>query len=395
MKPRHALYLLAAATALLPISCGLSNTVTIQGTGATFPAPLYKRWFLEYYKSHPDVETNYQAIGSGAGVNQFETVSSINFGASDDPLSAKKLQELSEALKVEVRQAPMTGGAVALCYNLPGDLDLKLSPRTYVGMALGEIKLWDDDAIKADNPGVNLPHMHIKFIRRAEGSGTTAVFTGHLATVDDRWKKKADRKPDSLDYDAPDGPGVGKTVKWRTGVGGKGNSGVAALIQQTPGAFGYIEAGYAEIVGLKAAAVKNKAGEFVLPSEENTRAALREFKLNPKTLGPAEQFFYFGPAFSSAVGLTAKAPAEKFNPKGKDAYPISTFTWIIFRTEYDDPRLAQTLKAVLLYCLDDSEKGGQRLCGELGYVALPDDVREASRKAVQTIKTPKEGRADD
>jgi phosphate transport system substrate-binding protein len=374
MKPRHALYLLAAIAALLPISCGLSDTVTIQGAGATFPAPLYKRWFLEYYKAHPGVETNYQAIGSGAGINQFETVASINFGASDDPLSAKKLQELSEALKVEVRQAPMTGGAVALCYNLPGNPDLKLSPRTYVGMALGEIKRWDDAAIKADNPGVNLPNMSIKFIRRAEGSGTTAVFTGHLATVDDRWKKKADRKPDSPDYDAPDGPGVGKTVQWPTGVGGKGNSGVAALIQQTPGAFGYIEAGYAEIVGLKAASIKNKAGYFVPPAEKNAVAALSEFKLDPKTLGPAE---------------------KSFNPKEKDAYPISTFTWIVFRTEYDDPRLASALKGVLLYGLDDGPNGGQQLCGELGYVALPDDVREASRKAVETIKTPKEERADD
>src|SRR5262249_5655623 len=144
--------------------------------------------------------------------------------------------------------------AVALCYNLPGDPDLKLPRKVYVGMALGEIKYWDDEAIQQANPGMALPHQHIVFIRRAESSGTTFVFTTHLNAIDDRWKKENG------------GPGASKTPQWKVGIGGKGNAGVAALIAQTPGAFGYLEAGYAELIGLKMAKLQNHAGSFVEPT---------------------------------------------------------------------------------------------------------------------------------
>jgi phosphate transport system substrate-binding protein len=353
MKLRQMVLLLLAGCALVPLSCGPSDTITIQSAGATFPAPLYQRWFLEYYKAHPNVRVNYQAIGSGAGVSQFQE-GLTNFGASDEALKKERLLEIAAALQkkegqpVELVQIPLTAGAVALCYNLPGNPDLELPRKVYVGMALGEISNWDDPAIKEANPGVNLPHLKINFIRRAEGSGTTFVFTTHLNAIDDRWKTDNG------------GPGASKEPL-TFGIGGKGNDGVAAQIQQTPGAFGYLEAGYAEIVGLKMAKLENHAGYFVLPTSENCRVALEEAK------------------FNEVLGATIP------DPKGKTAYPIVTFTWVIVRKHYADKRLGDTLRAVLSYCLEDEDGKGQALSETLGYVALPKKTLERAREEVQKI----------
>jgi phosphate transport system substrate-binding protein len=347
--------ILLAAASLVAAGCGPNDTVTLQGCGATFPAPLYKRWFLEYYRIFPDVRVNYQATGSGAGVEQFEA-GLVQFGASDEALKADRLSAIAAKLSessghtVSVLQIPLTAGSVALCYNLPGNPSLQLTRKAYVSIFLGEIRWWDDPALKLCNPGIDLPHQEIAFIRRAESSGTTFVFTNHLNAVDERWTK------------AKGGPGPGKSVQWPVGIGGKGNAGVAALIKQTPGAFGYLEAGYAELAHLPMAALENRSGKFVLPTVASCREALAEAK------------------FNDVLGATVP------DPKGASAYPIVTFTWVICLKNYPEKRLADKLKEVLNYCLeDDKESRGQALSEKLGYVPLPEDALARARKRVAEI----------
>ena len=347
------------------VGCGPSDTVTVQGCGATFPAPLYKRWFLEYYKKHPDVRVNYQAIGSSAGVNQFEE-GLVLFGGTDEALKPDRLKEIAQKLTklegnpVDVVQIPLTGGSVAICYNVPGipsDPPLKLSRKVYIDMLLGEIEYWNDARIQALNPDVQLPKLKMWFVRRAEGSGTTFVFTNHLNAIDPRWTAKEK------------GPGFGKSVQWPVGIGGKGTSGVNALIQQTPGAFGYIEAGYAELTKLPMAALENyhafenKSGKFVLPTAANAKAALEEAK------------------FNAVLGATVP------DPKGANAYPIVSFTWVVCRKSYPDSKQAAKLRDVLTYCLTTEAGGGQALSEQLGYVPLPHDALLKARQAVSEIKT--------
>jgi phosphate transport system substrate-binding protein len=348
---------LLASVMLAVAGCGGSDTVTLQGSGATFPAPLYKRWFLEFYRLHPNVRVNYQATGSGAGVEQFEA-GLTKFGASDEALKKDRLESIAKTLserenrKVEVIQLPLTAGSVALCYNVEGNPKLKLARKAYVGILLGSIEYWDDPAIQATNPGVSLPHQQIAFIRRAESSGTTFVFTNHLNAIDPRWTKEGG------------GPGVGKSVQWPVGIGGKGNAGVAALIQQTPGAFGYIEFGYAELAELPMAAIENHAGDFVLPTIDSCREALQEAKFNEV--------------------LAAAVP----DPKGKTAYPIVTFTYVVCRKNYEKSRFAEELKSVLNYCLDNKTQAqGQALSEELGYIPLPEEALVKARQRVAEIGT--------
>jgi phosphate transport system substrate-binding protein len=332
-----------------------ANVVTIQGSGATFPAPLYKRWFREYYTQHPNVRTNYLAIGSGAGVNQLAEGLS-NFGASDEPLSKKKLDDVAASLSaaagtaVELVQIPMTAGSVAVAYNLEGDPPLKLSRKAYVGIFLGEIDYWDHPDIARSNPGVDLPHQKITCVWRAEGSGTTFVFSNHLNTIDARWRRENG------------GPGVGKTVLWPVGFGGKGTAGVAAYVRNTPGAVGYIETGYAELTEppIPVAALENKAGKFVMPKGDACKEALAEAR------------------FNEVLGATVS------DPVGKNAYPIVTFTWIICRRRYSDPRLVESIRDLLRYCLTE----GQKLSTDLGYVPLPPGAAELSLKQVERIGSP-------
>ncbi len=335
---------LVGSVALLGASCvSARNTVTIQGCGATFPAPLYKRWFLEYYRAQPTVRTNYQAIGSGAGVQQLEE-GLVHFGASDEPLKKDRLEKIARALgnregkEVKLLQLPMTAGGVAFCYNVPeiGNAPLHLTRKAYVGILLGEITTWDHPQIQnaPGNKGLSLPARNIIFVHRADSSGTTFVFTNHLNAVDPRWKHEHG------------GPGKGKSVEWPVGIGGRGNAGVAALIQQTPGAIGYIESGYARLTGLPMAHLENRSGNSVEPTEENCEAALAAVQ------------------FDSVLGGTVP------DPRGENAYPIVSMTWVICRTHYDDPRVGKALYGVLSYCLGD----GQKLSKELGYAPLPGPV---------------------
>jgi phosphate transport system substrate-binding protein len=336
---RRLVYVLVAGACFASGSClGAGDDITLQGAGATFPAPLYKRWFLEYYKLHPDVRVNYQPIGSGAGIRQF-TEGLIHFGASDAAMSDPEIEKVSAGVQL----LPLTAGAVAVSYNLPGSsAELRLSRKALVAILLGNVTNWNDPAIAATNPAMTLPDLDITVVRRSEGSGTTYAFTNHLSAISPEWKK---------------GPGVGKSVVWPVGIGAKGNAGVAALIQQTPGAIGYVESGYAELTYMPVAALENQSGAFVLPTIESSRKGLAEAQL------PAN--------------LRAWMP----DPKGQEAYPIVTYTWLLCFKDYQDPRVAETLKSVIRYCLTD----GQRLSAELGYVPLPEHVAASAMRALNDI----------
>jgi phosphate transport system substrate-binding protein len=341
--------LAAAAACCGPLGCAPStDDVTLQGAGATFPAPLYKRWFLEYYRVHPEVRVNYQAIGSGAGIRQF-TEGLVDFAASDAAMTDDEIRKVEAVREPKVgygvQLLPMTAGGIAVAYNLPGGpSELRLSRKALVGIALGEITSWDDPAIAESNPGTHLPDTSITWIRRAEGSGTTFAFTNHLSAISPEWKK---------------GPGVGKTVTWPVGIGAKGNNGVAAVVQQTPGAIGYVEAGYAELTGLPTAAVQNKAGAFVKPAVGSCQAALTGARI------PEDLRIWI------------------LDPEGKDCYPIVTYTWLLCYKHYHNARVANTLKEVLRYGLAD----GQKCSADLGYVPLPSEVASKAGRALESIGT--------
>lgn len=309
---------------------------TLQGAGASFPAPLYRRWFSDYNKK-TGAKINYQSVGSGAGVKQF-TEGLVNFGASD---AAMKDEEIAK-VEAGVVLLPMTAGSIVLAFNLEGVKELKLPREVYVAIFMGEIKRWNDSKIADANKGANLPDQPITVVRRSDGSGTTFVFTKHLSAISDKWSK---------------GPGTGKSIEWPVGVGGKGNEGVTALIKQTPGAIGYIEFGYATLSKLPMASLENKSGTMVAPSFESAQ----------RTLSSAEM----------PADLRAWFP----DPEGKDAYPIVTYTWLLCYKKYKDPKVAEALKKAIEYCLTD----GQKVSQELGYIPLPADVVEKVREAMKQI----------
>jgi len=312
--------------------------VTLQGTGATFPAPLYQKWFVEYNKAHPDVEINYQALGSGAGIKQFQQ-HLIDFGASDAAMTDEEMAAVPEGVVL----LPMTAGAVVLAYNLP-DLaqPLRLSRDAYVGIFLGKITQWNDPIIAKANPGATLPDTKIQPVVRSDGSGTTFVFTSHLSAISDAWKN---------------GPGPGKSVNFPSGVAGKGNPGVAALIKQTPGAIGYVEYGYAVQTHMPMAILENKSGRFMKADQASGKAAL------------------------AGVELPTNLRAWITDPKGEDAYPIVTYTWMLFYKKYSDAQKLTVLKSIVEYGLGD----GQAFSTELGYIPLPPSVVEADKKALAGI----------
>jgi phosphate transport system substrate-binding protein len=316
----------------------LAADVTLQGTGATFPAPLYQRWFSEYNKLHPEVQINYQALGSGAGVKQFQE-GLVNFGASDAAMTDEEIA----AVKQGVVLLPMTAGSIVLAYNLPGGPpELKLSREAYVGIFLGAVTSWNDPKIASANPGATLPDTKITPVTRSDGSGTTFVFTQHLSAISDQWKN---------------GPGTGKSVNFPVGVGGKGNPGVTALIKQTPGAIGYVEYGYAKQTKMPMAILENKSGQFVKADGASEKAAL------------------------ASVELPADLRAWITDPAAPSAYPIVTYTWLLCYKTYADAKIRDALKGVIQYGLTE----GQKFSEELGYIALPESVVAAVSKALDQI----------
>jgi phosphate transport system substrate-binding protein len=315
-----------------------SGPVTLQGSGASFPAPIYSRWFREFSDKNSGIRVNYQATGSGAGIKAF-VEGQTDFGASD---AAMTDEEITQA-QGNVVLLPVTAGNIVLAYNLEGVTGLKLSREAYAGIFLGKIKKWNDPVIAKANAGTKLPDKDVTVAHRSDGSGTTFVFTQHLSAINADWKTK---------------PGKGTSVDWPVGVGGRKNDGVAALIAQTPGSIGYVE--YAFAVGSKMpmAALENKAGKFVEPSLEASRKAL------------------------AAVTLPEDMRAWVTDPEGEEAYPIVTYTWILAKKKYTDPAKADALKKLLSWCLTD----GQKLSEELHYVALPEPVAQQVGKAVATIQ---------
>ncbi|AFY82402.1 phosphate ABC transporter substrate-binding protein PstS [Oscillatoria acuminata] len=316
----------------------LSEPVNLTGAGASFPAPIYQRWFQEFNQDNPQVRTNYQSVGSGAGIRQFSS-GTVDFGASDVAMKDEEIQAMNQ----EILMLPMTAGGIVLAYNLPGvETGLRLPREVYVDMLMGEITQWNDPRIAAANPGVNLPDQAIAVVYRSDGSGTTGVLTKHLSAISEKWKESI---------------GEGTTVEWPTGIGGKGNEGVTAGIQQTVGAIGYVEYGYAKNNNIPMAALENKSGNFVLPSDEAAS----------KTL--------------AAVELPDNLRAFISDPEGAESYPIVSYTWLLAYQEYSDPQKAQALSAVIEYGLNE----GQLLAPELGYVPLPLNVRQKVAEKANVI----------
>ncbi len=315
-----------------------AETITLQGAGATFPMPVYQRWFSEYNKLHPEVQINYQSLGSGAGVRQFQQ-GLVTFGASDAAMTDEEMAKVKEGTVL----LPMTAGSIVLSYNLPDvPSGLKLSREAYAGIFLGKITQWNDPEIVKFNPGAKLPDTKITVVYRSDGSGTTFVFTSHMSAISAEWKKKV---------------GAGKAVNFPAGVGGKGNEGVTALIKQTPGAIGYVEYGYAKQTGMPMAELENKSGKFVKYDLESGKNAL------------------------ASVELPANLRAWVTDPPGADAYPIVSYTWLLCYKKYKDPKIVEALKSVILFCLTK----GQSYSVELGYIPLPANVVARVTKALDEI----------
>lgn len=319
----------------------LKGDVGLVGAGATFPAPLYQRWFSDLTQVYPKVRVNYQSVGSGAGVEQF-TAGTVDFGASDTAMKDEEIQKVGDD-KGGVLLLPMTAGSIVFAYNLPEVTgELKLPRQVYTDILLGKIKTWNDPAIAKANPGVQLPNQNITVVHRSDGSGTTGVFTKHLSAISPEWKSKV---------------GDGKTVQWPTGVGAKGNEGVTAQLQQTKGAIGYVEYGYAKNNNLKFASLENKAGKFVAATDEAASKTLE------------------------AVELPENLRAFISDPEGPDSYPIVTYTWLLVHKKYPDADKAKAIEAMVEYGLTE----GQKVAPSLGYVPLPKNVAEKVAAAADQI----------
>jgi phosphate transport system substrate-binding protein len=327
-----------AIVLLTGISATASAQMMINGAGATFPYPIYSKWFDEYAKVDPSVRFNYQSIGSGGGQKQILS-QTVDFGASDGPMSDENLAKAPG----KILHIPTVAGAVVITYNLPGNPALKCDGDTIAGIYLGQIKKWNDPKLTGLNPGVKLPDQDIVVVHRSDGSGTTFIFTDYLSKITSEWKSKA---------------GTNTSVNWPTGIGGKGNEGVSGQVKQTPGAIGYVELIYATQNKLPYADVKNSAGEFVKPTIESVTAAL----------------------------ATAEIPEDfRFsmtNAPGKEAYPIAGATWLLVYQQQKDPAKGKKLVEFLKWAM---AKGGG-MAKSLDYAPLPETVQQRVLKRIDEIK---------
>ena len=314
-----------------------SEEARLEGAGASFPAPLYQKWFKSYSTSHNGVQINYQSIGSGGGIKSIID-KTVDFAASDAAMTPEEMAKVD----VGVQLLPMTGGCVVLTYNLKGVPSLKLSRQAYAGIFLGKVKKWNDPLIAKDNAGVALPDQPVSVVVRADGSGTTFVFTKHLSAISAEFAKN---------------PGTNTLPNWPTGTRSKGNDGVTASVMMTPGAVGYIEYLYGKSQNLPMALLENMAGNFVAPSVASGAAALASARF--------------------PENLIAWVP----DPDAKDAYPIATYTWLICYKQYNDKRKFQLLQDLLTYCVTDGQKESEAV----GYIPLPQDVAEKDKAAIQNI----------
>jgi phosphate transport system substrate-binding protein len=332
---RTALLLMCA---LLPLT-GLAQT-TLNGAGATFPYPIYSKWFSEYHKLHPEIQINYQSIGSGGGIRQVIN-GTVDFGASDGPMTDDMLKEA----KAKILHMPTVLGADVPAYNIPGvSAELKFTPEALAGIFLGKITKWNDKAIMSANPGVNLPDKDIIVVHRSDGSGTTYIWTDYLSKVSPEWQSQV---------------GKGTSVKWPIGLGGKGNEGVAGSIRQLQGSIGYVELIYAAQNNIAYGSVKNAAGTFVKASLESVTAAAASAPKMPDDF---------------RVSIT--------NAPGKDAYPISSFTWLLIPAQSKDASHGKILADFLNWMVTD----GQKMTAALSYAPLPEGVVQKEKEAIKQVR---------
>jgi phosphate transport system substrate-binding protein len=312
----------------------------LNGAGATFPNPIYSKWFSEYHKLHPDIEINYQSIGSGGGIRQV-IAGTVDFGASDGPMTDEMLKEA----KTTILHMPTVLGADVPAYNIPGvSAELKFTPDALAGIFLGKITKWNDKAITGANPGVNLPDKDIIVVHRSDGSGTTYIWTDYLSKISPEWQSQA---------------GKGTSVKWPIGLGGKGNEGVAGSIRQLQGSIGYVELIYAVQNNISYGSVKNAAGNFVKASLESVTAAA-----------------------ASAPKMPADFRVSITNAPGKDAYPISSFTWLLIPAQSKDASHGKILADFLNWMVTD----GQKMTAALSYAPLPEGVVQKEKEAIKQIR---------
>jgi phosphate transport system substrate-binding protein len=331
---------LALVFASIACNGGGSGPVNLQGAGATFPNPLYQKWLSEYGKLHPNVKIDYQSIGSGGGIKQIKD-QTIDFGASDSPMKDEDLK----AAPGEILHIPTVLGAVVITYNLANvSQGLRFSPEVIADVFLGKIKKWNDPKIAADNPGVTLPATDITVVHRSDGSGTSAVFTDYLSKVSAEWKEKV---------------GSGPSPSWPTGIGGKGNEGVTGQVKQTPNTIGYVELAYAVQNKLPVAQIKNAGGIFVEPSIDTvTAAASAALATTPEDL---------------RVSIT--------NAAGPQAYPISSYTYILVYKNQKDAAKGKVLVDFLWWGLHD----GENFAKELLYSPLPADIVKRAEVKINSI----------
>ena len=327
----------------LTVAFGLTATASAQmminGAGATFPYPIYSKWFDEYAKVDPSVRFNYQSIGSGGGQKQI-MAQTVDFGASDGPMSDENLSKAPG----KILHIPTVAGAVVMTYNLEGNSALKLDGETIADIFLGKVKKWNDPKIAASNPGIKVPDKEIVVVHRSDGSGTTFIFTDYLSKVSAEWKQKV---------------GNNTSVNWPTGIGGKGNEGVSGQVKQTPNAIGYVELIYAIQNKMPYADVKNAAGQFVKPTLESVTAALG-------TANIPDDFRF-----------------SMTNAPGSNAYPIAGATWLLVYEQPKDPAKGKKLVEFLKWALTT----GEGMAKDLNYAPLPDEIQQRVLKRIDEIKS--------
>jgi phosphate transport system substrate-binding protein len=331
----------ALASAATIVAGAAAETIQINGAGATFPYPIYSKWFAEYNRLHSDIQINYQSIGSGGGIRQIQA-QTVFFGATDGPMTPEQLQ----GAPGRILHFPMVLGAVVPVYNIPNlRTELKFTGQVLADIFLGKIKRWNDPQIATLNTGVPLPATDITVAHRADGSGTTYIWVDYLAKVSPEWKTRV---------------GINTSVKWPTGVGGRGNEGVAGLVSQTRGSIGYVELIYALQNKISFGTVQNMAGEFATASVASVTAA----------------------AASAASQMPPDFRVSITNAPGKGAYPISSFSWLLL---YENPKNKAQSKAMVdfvRWALTD----GQKYCAELGYAPLPESVVTLEMAALVKVK---------
>jgi phosphate transport system substrate-binding protein len=322
-------------------AAGSPDQILINGAGATFPNPIYSKWFDEYHRKFPKIQINYQSIGSGGGIRQV-LEGTVDFGATDGPMTDEQLKQA----KTKILHLPTVLGADVAAYNIPGvTQELNFTPEALAGIYLGKIKKWNDPELKKANPGVNLPDADIVVVHRSDGSGTTYVWVDYLAKVSPEWKSKV---------------GVNTSVNWPVGLGGKGNEGVSGLIKQTPNSIGYIELIYALQNKMTFGRVRNSAGNWAKADLTGVTAA----------------------AASAAKNMPEDFRVSITNAAGPDAYPISSFTWLLIPSKIEDPAKKSAIKDFLQWMLAD----GQNMVEALSYAKLPAEVVAMEQKALAQIE---------